>query len=79
MMFGNKKISVKQIALSLALLVAITLLLTWLYPKRDLVFAVFSPFLLAFVIAYILNPAVNFFDLCNRIYTHIQPITRLSR
>lgn len=61
MMFGNKKISVKQIALSLALLVAITLLLTWLYPKRDLVFAVFSPFLLAFVIAYILNPAVNFF------------------
>lgn len=60
-MFGSEKVSVKQIALALALLVVITLLLSWLYPKRELAFAVFSPFLLAFIIAYILNPVVNFF------------------
>ncbi len=61
MMFKNEKISFKQIILALILLTSIALLVSWLYPRRELAFAVFSPFLLAFIIAYILNPVVNFF------------------
>ncbi len=56
-----QKISATNILVVVAIILIIIVFLNWLYPKKDLIYAVLSPFLAAFIIAYILNPVVNFF------------------